>query len=156
MRFDLKLMIVIIAVVIVAAVGSAYVTSWMFSSRVPVVAGPIGPAPAREDSVFQPELVWNAGEFTVNLATATGRSQFMKTSMSFSMNERESVAEIERRRVQVRDRIITILRTTSVDQFSSAEGFDELKQRIAAEVNELIVADGARVREVYLTELVIQ
>src|SRR5690606_6584463 len=68
MRFDLKLMIVIIAVVIVAAVGSAYVTSWMFSSRVPVVAGPIGPAPAREDSVFQPELVWNAGEFTVNLA----------------------------------------------------------------------------------------
>lgn len=154
MKLDLKLVIVMLAVLVVATVGSAYLTSWVFSSRAPVqVASEVTRVAA---DPYNPELIWDAGQFTVNLASTTPLSRYVKTSMSFRVNTKAAVGELEKRRVQVQDRVITTLRMTQPSELQEADGITALKQRLLDGINELLVAQGGRAYEVYLSELIIQ
>ena len=158
MKLDLKSTLILAALLLVATVGSAYLTSWFFVNRAEAPdRAADARAAAREELPFDPELVWDAGPFTVNLATPPGSPpRFVKTGMSFRVNEPRFVGELARRRVQVRDRVITILRTTTAADLSDAEGILRLKERIMDSINELIIGSGGRVYAVYLTELVVQ
>lgn len=159
MKVDFKTILVLVAVLLVATVGSAYITSWVFTNRAspPPVVGQVEQQPTAEDEAnFDPQLLWDAGAYTVNLApSALGISRFAKVSMSFGVSDRRVLNELQRRKVQVQDRVITILRTTASDQLSNEEGISSLKRRIMDSVNELLETDG-RVESIYLTELVIQ
>ena len=150
------MVLVMFAVLVMATVGSAYLTSWVFSSRAPSPTGAEMVMTRGGIDTYNPELVWDAGQFTVNLASTTPLSRFVKTSMSFRVNTKAAVAELERRRVQVQDRVITTLRMTQPSELQEAEGITALKQRLLDGVNELIVAQGGRAHEVYLSELIIQ
>lgn len=156
MKLDIKTAIILIAILLVATVGSAYVTSWVFSNRAVVPAIPMQGGGAAETIPFNPQLMWHAGVFTVNLARTGNLAPFVRMEMSFRVNEQRTISELERRRVQVRDRVITILRTTTAQELQETEGISKLKQRIMDTLNELIEGDGGRIFEVYLTELVIQ
>lgn len=156
MRLDLRMTLTLLAIVLLSAVGSAYITSWVFTSRAPVPVAGDGLAVAAERSDYNPELVWDAGSFTVNLLSDSAFPSFVKTGISFQINERKGIDELERRRVQVRDKVITVLRTTSGDELKSAQGIDALKRRLTDEVSQLVVGEGIRVVEVYFSELVVQ
>lgn len=158
MKLDLKTGLIIVAVLLVATVGSAYITSWVFSNRAAMPAEPLRfkSESTSTEQPFNPELIWDAGPFTVNLASSGNASRFIKTGMSFRVNEKETIGELEKRRVQIRDKVITILRTTTAAELADTDGITHLKNRVMGDVNELIVDDGGRVHAVYLTELVIQ
>ena len=57
----------------------------------------------------------------------------------------------EARRVQVQDRVITTLRMTQPSELQEADGITALKQRLLDGINELLVAQGGRAYEVYLS-----
>lgn len=154
MKVDLKLIVILVAIVIVAMVGSAYITTWVFSGRMP------GPAPVtvRADQVrseYNPELVWSAGTFTVNLAGGP-RNSYIKTGLSFRANNKETVKKLEREHLQVRDRVITTLMTTSPQELSDETGIKAFKERIINVINEMIIDDGGLIHEVYFSELIVQ
>lgn len=152
----MRLIAILLAVVLLSAVGSAYITSWVFTSRVPApAAGGEGVAAAAEPE-YSSELVWDAGSFTVDLLSSSTFSTYVKTGISFQVSDRKGMEELERRRVQVRDRIITVLRTTSAEELKSEQGHERLKQRLSDEVSRLIVGAGTRVVDVYFSELVVQ
>lgn len=158
-KLDLKMVLVLLSVLVVATVGSAYLTSWVFSSRAPDrLATDAGVLAMAGNDGYDPGLVWNAGEFTVNLATSSPMSlpRYVKTNLSFRVNTKAAVNELERRRVQVQDRVITTLRMTQSAQLQEPDGLTALKQRLLDGVNELLSVQGGRAVEVYLSELIIQ
>jgi Flagellar basal body-associated protein len=158
-KMDLKTILVLFSVLVLATVGSAYLTSWVFTSRSAEPAASEAGALARAESDdYDPGLVWNAGQFTVNLATPSPSSlpRYIKTNLSFRVNSKAAVNELERRRVQVQDRVITTLRMTQSAQLQEPEGLEMLKQRLLAGVNELLAVRGGQALEVYLSELIIQ
>lgn len=155
MKLDAKLVVLLIAVVAVATVGSAFLTSWVFTSREGTVPAVEGLVSARSES-FDPELVWNAGEFTVNLASNTSFARYLKTNMSFRVNTKTAVNELEKRRVQVQDRVISTLRMTAAVELQQPDGLMLLKQRLLDEINQLLASTGGRAYDVYLSELIIQ
>lgn len=161
MKLELRTILVLISILLVTTVGSAFVTSWFFTERTQSQAPPliIADTAGQLGSAipFDPELVWDAGTYTVNLAHAPGTLQrFVKVGISLQVDSSKTIAELSRRGVQVKDRIITILRTTSADQLADEEGISQLKERIVESVSELIMTSGGRVHHIYLTELVIQ
>lgn len=153
MRLDLKLMIVLIAVILVATIGSAYVTSWIFSGKAPGLGVPHETVQTHD---YDPELVWDAGTFTVNLTQNGRMSGIVKTSMGFEVNKKQNVRQLEKHRLQIRDRVITVLLMTSSQDLASENGINMLKERLINVVNDLIASDGGIVRDVYFAELVIQ
>lgn len=161
MRFDLKTIIALAAILLIATVGSAYVTSWVFSQQGSLGLAEKGSIEVPVDepkpsSDWDDRLIWNAGSFTVNLKSTGPLSHYVKTSLTLGANQRETVAKMEKRRVQISDRIITILRTTQKSDLDTEEGIGRLKERIVNDINSLIVDDGGRVVAVYFSELVVQ
>lgn len=156
MKLDIKTFILLISLMLVAAIGSAFVTSFLFSHREPMenaaLAGPMIVPELEWDS----ELIWNAGSYTVNLQPVGGALNYVRISVSLRANAKKTVSELEQRKVQISDRIITILRTTSKRELDTEEGISTLKRRIMDGVNELVVESGGRVLAVYFSELVTQ
>lgn len=156
MKIDLKTGLVLLAALLVVSVGSAYLTSWVFGGRP-------AQAPAADRSqvqaaadTYNPELVWNAGQFTVNLASSSPLSRYIKTSISFRANSKAAVNELEKRRTQVQDRVVTTLRMTQSSELQQDEELIALKQRLLDRINELLEPRGGKVLEVYVSELIIQ
>ena len=158
MKLDIKTFIVLVAIILVAAVGSAYVTSIVFSSR--QLSGNVGStgeaAASSPDLKWDGELIWHAGSFTVNLQPVGGALSFIKTSVSLRASAKNTVEELEQRKVQVNDRLITILRTTLKSELDTEEGISDLKRRIMDGVNELVQESDGQVVDVYFSELVTQ
>ena len=156
MKFDAKLAVLLIAVVVVATTGSAFLTSWVVTNRGADGSDAPGGLVSARSEPFDPELVWNAGEFTVNLATNSSLTRYLKTSMSFRASSKAAVDELEKRRVQVQDRVIMTLRMTQVAELQQPDGVNLLKERLLEGVNELLTSRGAAVQEVYISQLIVQ
>lgn len=156
MKIDLKTGVVMLAVLLLATVGSAYLTSWVFGGRMATPGGAELTAAQAAVDAYNPDFVWDAGQFTVNLASSAPLSRYVKTSMSFRVNSKAAVNELERRRVQVQDRVITTLRMTQSSELQQDEELTALKQRLLDKINELLAPHGGRAYEVYLSELIIQ
>lgn len=158
MKLEVKTVLVLLAVLLIAVVGSAYLTSWVFTqgaSRAALTEREHSSS-VRSGMDWNSDRLWDAGQFTVNLDGSAARATFMRTSMTFLVNDRRIIRDLDKRRVQLRDRIITVLHGTPVQEVRDPEGLDRLKGRIMNEVNQLILEDGGHIHEVYFSDLVIQ
>lgn len=157
MKIDFKTGLVLLAVLLVASVGSAYLTTWVFGGKMgqPGADTERFQVQAAVES-YNPDLVWEAGQFTVNLASSTPISRYVKTSISFRVNSKSAVNELEKRRTQVQDRVLTTLRMTQSSELQQDEELTALKQRLLDRINEILAPQGGRVLEVYVSELIIQ
>jgi|GEM_PF-1993899 len=163
MKLDFKTIGAFAAIILIASVGSAYITTWVFSHRTPV---PQSAPDAGRDGAFDPaefqgwdsNLIWNAGTLTVNLQSpgSITAMNYVKATISLQVNARSAVRELDDRRVQVTDRLITTLRTTTKSELDTEEGISNLKRRIMDDVTELIADRGGRVTAVFFSELVTQ
>lgn len=153
-----KSILILVPLFLIAMIGSAFVTAYYLSPRsASDTEGAAGEAERVAPALFDPALVWDAGAVTVNLATPGGAvPRYVRAAISFEVSERRVVTQLETRRVQVRDRVIGVLRTTSFEELSDAEGISRLKERIKDAVNALIAEEDGRINAVYLTEFVVQ
>ena len=91
--------------------------------------------------------------FTVNLLSDSGR-RYLKVQMNLELDGEELAAELESKTAVVRDVVIRMLSSKTLEEISTVKGKDKLKEQIVNQLN-LRLRDG-NVRNVYFTEFVVQ
>ena len=91
--------------------------------------------------------------FTVNLKSDSGR-RYLKVTMDLELSGQELTAELDNKTAIIRDRIIRILTSKTLEEVTSRKGKDKLTQQIKDALNAMLV-DG-QINGVYFTEFVIQ
>ncbi len=91
--------------------------------------------------------------FTVNLLSDSGR-RYLKVQMNLELDGEQLAAELESKTAVVRDVVIRLLSSKTLEEISTAKGKDKLKEQIVNQLN-LRLRDG-NLRHVYFTEFVVQ
>lgn len=91
--------------------------------------------------------------FTVNLLSESGR-RYLKVEMNLELSGEELGVELDNKTAVVRDIIIRLLSSKSLEEISTAKGKEKLKEQIVDQLN-MRLRDG-RVNNVYFTDFVVQ
>ncbi len=91
--------------------------------------------------------------FTVNLLSESGR-RYLKVEMNLELNGEELGMELDSKTAVIRDIVIRLLSSKSLEEISTAKGKDKLKEQIVDQLN-MRLRDG-RINNVYFTEFVVQ
>lgn len=91
--------------------------------------------------------------FTVNLKSDAGR-RYLKTTISLELNGKELSRELDNKSPVIRDRIIRILTSKTLEEISSKKGKQKVSEQIMDTLNSMI-SDGS-IKGIYFTEFVIQ
>lgn len=150
-EIDLRILILATALVIIASVGSAFTAYLMINKANPATAIESGTRVKKAD--IGP--TYDMGEFTVNIASTSNiSSRFLRTGIVLELENKNLITEIDRRKPQIRDCIITILRSRTHEQLSSAHSLNSLKLDIIESINELVIS--GTVVDAFFVDLVIQ
>jgi len=91
--------------------------------------------------------------FTVNLKSDSGR-RYLKVTMSLELEGKELSTELDSKAPVLRDRIIRILSSKTLEEISSKKGKQKVSEQIMDTLNAMLT-DG-RIKGIYFTEFVIQ
>ncbi len=98
-------------------------------------------------------ILYPLDTFTVNLKSDAG-SRYLKVTMSLELEGPELSLELDGKAAVIRDRIIRILTSKSLEEISSKKGKQKVSDQIMDTLNAMI-GDG-QVKGIYFTEFVIQ
>lgn len=145
---DFKFVVIALAFMIIASVGSAFTAYLMLSRNNPAAGAEKVNGGARDIGP-----TYKIGEFTVNLS-GTNSIRFIRTGMVLELAKESDVREAERREPQIRDRIITVLRTCTLADLSAPDGLEQLKAKLITAVNDLFGT--AKISDIFFVDLVFQ
>ena len=91
--------------------------------------------------------------FVVNLVSANA-NRYLKCKIDLELDSPELQQEIDKKLPAIRDLIIQILSSKSVEEIQTAKGKQKLKEEIKRKINEILTT--GEIRNVYFTEFVIQ
>jgi len=91
--------------------------------------------------------------FTVNLLSESGR-RYLKVEMNLELEGEELAIELEKKKPVLRDIIIRILSSKSLEEISTVKGKETLKEQIVSELNKR-TKDG-KIKNVYFVDFVVQ
>jgi flagellar FliL protein len=91
--------------------------------------------------------------FIVNLADPKGK-RYLRLTMDLEMDKETLRDEIEKRVPQIRNTILMIIPTRTVEDIQSLEGKIALRDEIMTEMNNILKT--GRVTNIYFTEFVVQ
>lgn len=153
-ELDVKVFIILVAITILATVGSSYLTYVIFAT-VPPTTETNGEDSAAAEEVADIGPTFDLGTFTVNLRPEAGyRGGFIRVSVVVEVDRRNTLQEIEKRLPQVKDKVIETLLGRSPAEVASSEALAVLRRVMAQGISELLPE--GRVVNVYFTELVVQ
>ena len=155
--------ILVVALIIAASTGSALIAYLLFNRALP--APPASPEAtqarrpverAAEASGVPPlGPTLEVGEFVVNLAPGPGMTvRYARVGVVVEGDRPEVVDQLRRREPQVRDLIISHLRTKHVEELATREGLDQVRRELTQSLNQLV--SKGEVVNVYFTDFVIQ
>jgi flagellar FliL protein len=98
-------------------------------------------------------ILYPLDTFTVNLKSDAGR-RYLKATISLELNGKELSMELDNKSPVIRDRIIRILTSKTLEEISSKKGKQKVSEQIVDTLNSMIT-DGS-VKGIYFTEFVIQ
>ncbi|NPA59405.1 MAG: flagellar basal body-associated protein FliL [Epsilonproteobacteria bacterium] len=98
-------------------------------------------------------ILYPLDTFTVNLKSDSGR-RYLKVTMSLELEGEELSLELDAKSAVLRDRIIRILTSKSLEEISSKKGKQKVSDQIQETLNAMLT-DGS-IRGIYFTEFVIQ
>jgi flagellar FliL protein len=102
-----------------------------------------------EEQTTKTDQLLTLDPFTVNLAQGDGPRRYVRLDAVLRLSKDTKLEEIEARKPQIRDTIISILNTKRPDDLLKKEGKSYLKEEIKASINSFLV-DG-RVEDVFYT-----
>jgi len=163
------LMIIIIVVLILIILGGAVVAILLMGSNDDKADTSMSQAKERsavnkprrssdadiEDSrkLDQIGVLYPLDTFTVNLKSDAGR-RYLKVTMSLELEGKELSVELDAKAPVLRDRIIRILTSKTLEEISSKKGKQKVSNQIMDTLNAMI-SDG-QIKGIYFTEFVIQ
>lgn len=98
-------------------------------------------------------ILYPLDTFTVNLKSDSGR-RYLKATISLELKGEELSIELDNKAPVIRDRIIRILTSKTLEEISSKKGKQKVSEQIMDTLNSMIV-DG-HVEGLYFTDFVIQ
>ncbi len=98
-------------------------------------------------------ILYPLDSFTVNLKSDSGR-RYLKTTLSLELSDEALSVELDAKSPVIRDRIIRILTSKTLEEISSKKGKQKVSDQIQDTLNSMI-SDG-RIQGIYFTEFVIQ
>ncbi len=98
-------------------------------------------------------ILYPLDTFTVNLKSDAGR-RYLKVTMSLELEGEELSLELDNKSPVLRDRIIRILTSKTLEEISSKKGKQKVSDQIMDTLNAMI-SDG-QIKGIYFTEFVIQ
>ena len=162
-----KLMIIIIAVLILIILGGAVTTILLMGGDDEVQVQQNTSQNQQQNSSTRARysnnmetrklsdigILYPLDTFTVTLQSDAGR-RYLKATISLELNGDELSPELDSKSPVVRDRIIRILTSKTLEEISSKKGKKKVSEQIIDTLNAMIV-DG-NVQGIYFTEFVIQ
>jgi len=91
--------------------------------------------------------------FIVNLVSASA-NRYLKCKIDLELDAPELQQEVDKKLPAIRDLIIRILSSKSVEEIQTAKGKEKLKEEIKRKINSILTT--GEIRHVYFTEFVIQ
>jgi len=98
-------------------------------------------------------ILYPLDTFTVNLKSDAGR-RYLKVTMSLELEGEELSLELDAKTPVLRDRVIRILTSKTLEEISSKKGKQKVSNQVMDTLNSMI-SDG-EIRGIYFTEFVIQ
>jgi flagellar FliL protein len=98
-------------------------------------------------------ILYPLDTFTVNLKSDQGR-RYLKVTMSLELNGEELSLELDSKSPVIRDRVIRILTSKTLEEITSKKGKQKVSNQIMNTLNSMI-RDG-NIQGIYFTEFVIQ
>ena len=98
-------------------------------------------------------ILYPLDTFTVNLKSDAGR-RYLKVTMSLELEGEELSLELDAKTAVLRDRVIRILSSKTLEEISSKKGKSKVSSQVMDTLNAMI-SDG-QVQGIYFTEFVIQ
>ena len=98
-------------------------------------------------------ILYPLDTFTVNLKSDAGR-RYLKVTMSLELEGEELSLELDAKSPVLRDRIIRILTSKTLEEISSKKGKGKVSSQVMDTLNAMI-SDG-QIKGIYFTEFVIQ
>ena len=142
-----KLKIIIIAIVVLfIGVGGIYGYSKFNKGKEKKV---------ETDKAVETSIVLPLSSFVVNLMDKRGvGKRYLKITMELEVNKEEDKLLVENHNAQLRDTVLLLLSSQSLNEINTMEGKLELKQNLLSRMSQ-ILGDGV-VRRIYFTEFVVQ
>lgn len=163
------LMIIIIVVLILIILGGAVVAillmgddeaSVVQQSAAPQVREQSAPRQSSSSAAFEGSrklseigILYPLDTFTVNLKSDAGR-RYLKVTMSLELEGEELSLELDANSAVLRDRVIRILTSKTLEEISSKKGKQKVSSQVMDTLNSMI-SDG-QIKGIYFTEFVIQ
>jgi flagellar FliL protein len=149
----MKLAIIGVPVFLVQlAVVYFLVAKFVSPSSAPAQAEPAKPAESKE-SVDQAKSIFVVKDIIVNPAGTNG-TRFLLTTVGFEINGVEREKEFEKKEVQVRDVLNTVLTSKGLDDLVRPEQREALRKEIFQKVAEMLPA--GTLSNVYFSKFIIQ
>ncbi|WP_345991615.1 flagellar basal body-associated protein FliL [Sulfurimonas sp. HSL-1716] len=98
-------------------------------------------------------ILYPLDTFTVNLLSENG-SRYLKAQISLELSGQELAAELDSKKAVIRDRILRLLSSKSLEEVSTLKGKDKLSEQMMDVLNPMLT-DGS-INGIYFTEFVIQ
>lgn len=148
-----KGLLIIIILVVLLLVGGGFGAYWFLLRAPAPTAEELAEIEAAKKS--EPEIlsVFALKPFVVNLADKKSR-RYLKVTMKLELSNEELLEEVEKRRAQLRDVVLTLLSSKTADEISTMEGKFLLRQDIIKRVNVNLVT--GKVTKIYWEEFVVQ
>lgn len=151
---------IIVAVVVILLGGGA--AWWFMLGGQEMVLGPTDPATTeqtQQDAAASAEV--SSGDtqivplppFLVNLADPLGR-RYLKLGLEVEVQDPAAAEAITMNEARIKDSLLLLLSSKTYDSLSTMQSKVELKQDIAARLNQIL--GSGKVVRVYITEMVIQ
>ena len=141
------MLIVLLVLLLLAAAAGAY----------NILAGrPFYALPLPEKTEKPKEIEYNffgPDDYTVNLADS-GQRRYLKVQITLAFEDGKLQDELTKKKAQVRDLVITILRSRTALDLENSEGMETLRSEIKAGLN-AVLAQG-QLAEVYFTDFLVQ
>ncbi|MEC9489997.1 MAG: flagellar basal body-associated FliL family protein [Halanaerobiales bacterium] len=103
-------------------------------------------------SVKNIKPTYDAGNFLVNISN-NNNINYIRASIVFELESSDLRKELEKRKAQLRDRIISTLRSQNKTILEEPDG-ETIKEIIREEVNDLLIS--GKIGNVWFTKLVVQ
>ncbi|MCW8837513.1 MAG: flagellar basal body-associated protein FliL [Thiovulaceae bacterium] len=162
------LMIIIIAVlVLIIIIGAVLAVVLMsgddenVSEAAPMAKQRVAPSRTKSTSsvvdnsrrLSEIGILYPLDTFTVNLKSDSGR-RYLKATISLELSGEELSLELDAKAPVIRDRVIRILTSKTLEEISSKKGKQKVSDQIMDTLNS-IISDGS-IQGIYFTEFVIQ
>jgi flagellar FliL protein len=141
-----KMMIIIIGVLVIVLGAGGFVGYKLFASK--------PDAEAEKKKVEETKTTTVALDpFVLNLAD---RGRYLKVTIQLEVADESLVEKVEAKTPQLRDTIITLVSSKSINSISSPEGKFQLKDEILFRANQVMGGEKEAFKNLYFTEFVMQ